>query len=102
MKLLSRVRPFATPWTVAYQAPQSMEFSRQEYWSRVPFPTPGDLPNSGIEPVSLASSALADGLFITSAIWEAHIFLSIYLSFQAKTFFQIVRYFQMYLKRDVL
>ena len=50
MKLLSRVRLFATPWTVAYQAPPSMGFSRQEYWSGVPFPSPGDLPDPGIEP----------------------------------------------------
>ena len=45
VKSLSRVRLFATPWTVAYQAPQSMEFSRQEYWSGLPFPSPGALPN---------------------------------------------------------
>ena len=51
-KLLSRVQLFATPWAVAYQAPQSMEFSRQEYWSRLPFPSPGDLPNPGTEPGS--------------------------------------------------
>ena len=50
MKSLSHVRLFATPWTVAYQAPQSMEFSRQEYWSGLPFPSPGDLPDPGIEP----------------------------------------------------
>ena len=49
MKLLSCVRLFATPWTVAYQAPPSMGFSRQGYWSRLPFPSPGDLPNPGIE-----------------------------------------------------
>ena len=49
MKLLSRVQLFVTPWTVAYQAPPSMGFSRQEYWSGVPFPSPGDLPNTGIE-----------------------------------------------------
>ena len=49
VKLLSRVRLFATPWTVGYQAPSSMEFSRQEYWSGLPFPSPGDLPNPGIE-----------------------------------------------------
>ena len=49
MKLLSRVRLFATPWTVAYQAPPSMGFSRQEYWSGLPFPSSGDLPNPGIE-----------------------------------------------------
>ena len=52
MKLLSRVRLFATPWTVAHQAPPSMGFSRQEYWSGLPFPSPGDLPNPGIEPRS--------------------------------------------------
>ena len=57
MKSLSRVRPFATPWTVAYQAPQSMEFSRQEYWSGLPFPSPGSLPDPGIEPGSPALQA---------------------------------------------
>ena len=50
MKLLSRVRLFAVPWTVAYQAPPVMEFSRQEYWSGLPFLSPGDLPDPGIEP----------------------------------------------------
>ena len=54
VKSLSRVRLFATPWTVAYQAPRSMGFSRQEYWSGLPFPSPGDLPNPGIEPGSPA------------------------------------------------
>jgi len=49
---LSHVRLFATPWTVAYQAPLSMGFSRQGYWSGLPFPSPGDLPNPGIEPGS--------------------------------------------------
>ena len=52
VKLLSRVRLFATPWTVAYQAPLSMGFSRQEYWSGLPFPSPGDHPDPGIEPRS--------------------------------------------------
>ena len=50
VKPLSRVRLFATPWTVAYQAPPSMGFSRQEYWSGLPFPSPEDLPYPGIEP----------------------------------------------------
>ena len=54
---LSRVRLFVTPWTAAYQAPPSMGFSRQEYWSGVPFPSPGDLPDPGIEPSSPASQA---------------------------------------------
>ena len=54
MLLLSCVQLFATPWTVAYQAPLSMGFSRQEYWSGLPFPSPGDLPNPGIEPGSPA------------------------------------------------
>ena len=52
VKSLSRVRLFETPWTVAYQAPPSMGFSRQEYWSGLPFPSPGDLPDPGIEPGS--------------------------------------------------
>ena len=50
VKSLSRVWLLATPWTVAYQAPSSMGFSRHEYWSGVPFPSPSDLPNPGIEP----------------------------------------------------
>ena len=54
---LSRVRLFATPWTVAYQAPPSMGFSRQEYWSGLPFPSPGDLPDPGIESRSPALEA---------------------------------------------
>ena len=52
MKSLSRVRLFATPWTVAYQVPLSMGFSRQEYRSGLPFPSLGDLPDPGIEPRS--------------------------------------------------
>ena len=52
VKSLSRVLLLATPWNVAYQAPQSTEFSRQEYWSGLLFPSPGDLPNSGIKPGS--------------------------------------------------
>ena len=58
-------------WTVAHQAPLSMEFSRQEYWSGLPFPPPGDLPDQEIKPVSLTSPALAEGFFTTSATWEA-------------------------------
>ena len=54
VKSLSHVRLFATPWVVTYQAPWSMGFSRQEYWSGLPFPSPGDLPNPGIEPGSPA------------------------------------------------
>ena len=50
VKVLSHVRLFAIPWTVAHQAPPAMEFSRQEYWHGLPFPSPGDLPNLGIEP----------------------------------------------------
>ena len=57
MKSLSRVRLFVTLWTVAHQAPPSMGFSRQEYWSGLPFPLPGDLPNPGIESRSPALQA---------------------------------------------
>ena len=66
----SRAQLCMTPWTVAHQAPLSMGFSRQEYWSGVPFLTPGDLPDSGIEPASLVSPALAGGFFTMSATWE--------------------------------
>ena len=52
VKSLSCVQLFVTPWTVAYQAPPSMGLFRQEYWSGLPFPSPGDLPNPGIEPRS--------------------------------------------------
>ena len=57
VKSLSHVRLFATPWTVARQAPLSMRFSRQEYWSGLPFPSPGDLSDPGIEPWSPALQA---------------------------------------------
>ena len=57
---------FVTPWTVACQAPLSMGFSRQEYWSRLPFPSLGHLPNSGIKPTSLTSPVLAAGFFTTA------------------------------------
>ena len=52
--VLSSVRLFVTPWTVACQTPLSMEFSKQEYWSELPFPSPEDLPNPGIKPISPA------------------------------------------------
>ena len=57
VKSLSRVRLFATRWTVAYKAPLPMEFSRQAYWSGLPFPSPGELPEPGIEPGSPALQA---------------------------------------------
>ena len=72
VKSLSRVGLFATQWTVACQAPLSMGFSRQEYWNGLLFSSPGDLPDPGIEPVSLRSSALVGRFFTTSATWEAH------------------------------
>ena len=67
----SHVQLFATLRTVALQGPLSMGFLRQEYWSGLPFPSPGDLPNPGIEPTSLMSPALVGGFFTTSAHWEA-------------------------------
>ena len=63
MWMLSHIRLSVAPWTVACQAPLSKEFSRQEYWSGLPFPTPGDLPDPEIEPGSLASPA-----------WQANFF----------------------------
>ena len=71
--VLSFVPPFLALWTVACQAPLSMAriFSRQEYWSGLPFPTLGDLPDPGFQPVSLVSLALACRFFTTSTTWEA-------------------------------
>ena len=69
-KSFGRVWLFATPWTVARQAPLSMGFSRQEYSSGLPCPPPGNLPKPGIEPQSPAS---AGGFFTASAIWKAHL-----------------------------
>ena len=74
MTSLSRVRLFATPWTVAHQAPPSMGFSRKEYWSGVPFPSPGDLPDSGIKPRSPALQADA----LTSEPPECELGIQIY------------------------
>ena len=67
LSCFSPVQLFLTPWTVAHQAPLSMGFSRQEYWKGLPFPSPGDLPNPGIEPAALMPPASADGFFTTSA-----------------------------------
>ena len=65
----SHVQLFATLWIVTWQTPLSMGFSRQEYWDGLPFPTPGNLPEPQIEPMSLISPALAGGFFTTSTTW---------------------------------
>ena len=59
---------FVTQWTVVSQSPLSIEFSRYEYWSGLPFPTPGDLPDPWIKPASLVSPALAGGFFTTAPL----------------------------------
>ena len=66
IQVLSCIWLSATPWTIAHQAPLFMGFSRQDYRSGLPFPPPGDLPNPGIKPESLASPALAGGFFTTA------------------------------------
>ena len=71
LNCLSHVQLFATPWTVDHQAPLSMGFFTREYWSGLPFPPPGDLPDPGIEPVFLTSPALAGGFFTSSTTWKA-------------------------------
>ena len=67
----SRVPLCETLWTLAHQAPLSVGFSREEYWSGLPGPPPGDPPDPGIELVSLVSPALAGTVFTTCATWEA-------------------------------
>ena len=78
--LVAKLYPtsFVTPWTVAHQVPLSMEFSRQEYWSGLPFPSPGDLPDSRMEPVS---PALAGGFFTTEPPGKPIYFIYIYAKF---------------------
>ena len=61
--MLSCIQLFVPPWTVAHQAPLSIRFPRQEYWSGLPLPSPGDVLNPGIKPNSLGSPALAGGFF---------------------------------------
>ena len=68
--VFSHVQLFAAPWTIACQAPPPMEFSRQDYWSGMPFPTAGDLLDSGIQPVTLVSSALVGRFFPISTTWN--------------------------------
>ena len=68
----SHVRLFVTLWTVAHKSPLFIGFSRQEYWSGLPCPPPGNLPDPGIEPSSLTPPALAGRFFPTSSTWEAH------------------------------
>ena len=70
-KLLQLCPIFVTPWTRARQSPLSMGFSKQEYWSELPCPPPGNLLDPGIEPVSLMSPALASKFSTTSTTWEA-------------------------------
>ena len=77
-QLLSHVQLFVTPWTAARQAPLSMEFSRQEYWSGLPFPTPGDFPDLEIE---LKSPALAGGFFTAETPGKPFIFIGELLFF---------------------
>ena len=79
----------AAPWTVACQAPLLMEFSRQEYWSGLPFPSPGDLAYPEIEPSLLESSAVAGGFFTISATWEADMLAFLSLLMILSQFFQV-------------
>ena len=89
-QLLSRVQLSVTPWTVAHQDPLFMAFSRQEYWSGLPFPVPGDLPNPGIELSSLACSALVRWFFTTAPLGKLYnkqyicVYIRAYIFFDLK------------------
>ena len=74
------VQLLANPWNAVHQAPLSIELSRQEHWSGFPFPTPGDIPDPGIQPESMASPALVSRFFTNSATWESHIYLKFHLN----------------------
>ena len=75
LSLFGHAQLFVTLWTVAHQASLSMGFSRQGEWSGLPCPPPGGVPDSGMEPTSRQSAALAGGLFTTSATWWQWMFL---------------------------
>ena len=99
VKSLSRVRLFVTPWTVAYQAPPSMGFSRQDCWSGLPFPSPGDLPDPGIEPGSptlQADALLSEPVFINWFLHFLHFVWSSLLSL-FWILFQVVCLFPLHL-----
>ena len=72
LRRFSCVHLFVNPWTLVLRAPLFMGFPMQEYWSELPFPSPGDLPEPGIEPTSLMSPTLACRFFTTDTTWEAH------------------------------
>ena len=86
-----------TLWTVAHQAPLSMGFSRQEYWSGLPYPPPGDLPNPRIKLMALTLPALAGGFFTTTATWEApnfwHLINICWLDFNKFNWIEWLRWF---------
>ena len=94
----NRVQLFGTPWTVACQAPLSMEFSRWEYWRGLPCPPAGDLPDTGMEPMSLVCSASAGGFFTSSTTWEFHI---LYIH-SLKIFFFIMVYHSIFLNWRII
>ena len=115
---------FVTPWTVAHQVPLSIGFSKQEYWSELPFPPPGDLPNPGTEPASLASPALAGRFFTTEAprklpshkytmfnIAYMHMYVCMYMNLSCFSYHDIssvkaemtpISYFQIFMKSNGL
>ena len=68
--MISHIWLFTTPWTVAHQAPLSVEFSREEYWSKLPFPSAGDLPDPGIEPTSLESPVFLFSHYARWWVWD--------------------------------
>ena len=78
VQLLSCVQLFATPWTITHQAPLSVGFPRQKYWSGLPCPPSGDLPDPGIESTSLASPDLADGFFTTEPLGKSGLLSAYY------------------------
>ena len=105
-QLLSHVWLFATPWTVALQAPLPMGFSGQEYWSGMPLPSWGDLPNPRTEPASLMSPALAGGFFTTSATWEAYsrviCFFSHYIDLYTHAYVHVISHIYIFIHKNFI
>ena len=97
----SHVQLFETLWTIAHQTLLSMGFPRQYYWSGLPLPSLGDLPDPGIEPASLRSPALAGKFFTTGATWEIYLLLNINTTFFSSIILIYFIFYVVSLSRDV-
>ena len=97
LSCFNRVQLFVIIWTIVCQVPLSMEFSRQEYWNGFPCPSPGDLPNPGIEPMSPVSPALVGRFFTTISTWEAPVYVYTHKYIYTEYTYHVLIYIYIYI-----